>query len=70
MGEEGVCYDGNMVNVTDQLIEEMALRIVREVDPERIILFGSWARGEADGEPGCVAVGAGFSRCPFGEDGV
>ena len=36
-----------MVNVSDELIEKMARRIVHEVDPERIVLFGSWARGEA-----------------------
>ena len=24
----------------------MARQVVREVDPERIVLFGSWARGE------------------------
>lgn len=31
----------------DQLLQEMTEVIVREVDPERIVLFGSWARGEA-----------------------
>jgi predicted nucleotidyltransferase len=29
-------------------IQEMSRRIVRELDPERIILFGSHARGNAD----------------------
>jgi uncharacterized protein len=37
-----------MVNISDKVIEEMAQRIVREVDPQRILLFGSWARGEAN----------------------
>lgn len=37
-----------MVNISDDVIEEMARRIVREVDPQRILLFGSWARGEAN----------------------
>jgi len=31
----------------EQLLQEMTEVIVREVDPERIVLFGSWARGEA-----------------------
>jgi len=37
-----------MVSVSDELIDEMARRIVREVDPQRIVLFGSWARGQAN----------------------
>ncbi len=36
-----------MVSVSAEVIEKMARRIVREVDPQRILLFGSWARGEA-----------------------
>ena len=36
-----------MVSVSEALIDRMARRIVREVDPQRILLFGSWARGEA-----------------------
>ncbi|MBN1506257.1 MAG: nucleotidyltransferase domain-containing protein [Sedimentisphaerales bacterium] len=36
-----------MVTISDELIDRMAQRIVREVDPEKIVLFGSWARGEA-----------------------
>ena len=36
-----------MVSVSKELIDRMTERIVREVDPERIVLFGSWARGEA-----------------------
>lgn len=35
------------LEVTDQVLAEMVRAIVREVDPERIILFGSRARGEA-----------------------
>jgi UTP:GlnB (protein PII) uridylyltransferase len=35
------------VSVSQELIDKMAQRIVREVDPQRILLFGSWARGEA-----------------------
>ena len=34
------------LKVTDQVLAEMVQAIVREVGPERIILFGSWARGE------------------------
>jgi predicted nucleotidyltransferase len=33
-------------NVTDETLEEMVRTIVREADPEQIILFGSRARGE------------------------
>ena len=35
-----------MIEVTDQVLEEMVQAIVREVDPEQIILFGSRARGQ------------------------
>ena len=34
-------------SVSDDLLAQMAQVIVREVEPERIILFGSHARGEA-----------------------
>jgi predicted nucleotidyltransferase len=37
-----------MVKVSDEVIDRMARRIVREVDPQRILLFGSWARGDAN----------------------
>ncbi len=37
-----------MVSVSDELIGRMVQRIVREVDPQRIVLFGSWARGDAN----------------------
>ena len=36
-----------MVKVSDKLINDMKDAIVREVDPEKIILFGSWALGLA-----------------------
>ena len=34
-------------DVSDDLLSQMAQVIVQEVEPERIILFGSHARGEA-----------------------
>lgn len=37
-----------MSAVADELIRKIADRIVREVDPAQIILFGSRARGDAD----------------------
>ena len=33
--------------VTDDVIAEMVDRIAREVQPEQVYLFGSWARGDA-----------------------
>ncbi len=36
-----------MREVTETVIEEMVEALVRAGDPERIILFGSYARGEA-----------------------
>ena len=36
-----------MVPVTDELLGEMVRAIVAEVDPEQVILFGSYARGDA-----------------------
>ena len=35
-----------MVNVSSEMIEKMTQQIVREVDPQRILPFGSWARGQ------------------------
>lgn len=32
--------------ITGELIEEIVERIVKAVDPEKIIIFGSYARGE------------------------
>ena len=37
-----------MLNIADDVIDRMTQRIVREVHPQRILLFGSWARGEAN----------------------
>jgi predicted nucleotidyltransferase len=36
-----------MIAVTEEVLQEMVRAIVREVDPERIYLFGSYARGDA-----------------------
>lgn len=36
-----------MVAVTEEVLQQMVQAIVREVDPERIYLFGSHARGDA-----------------------
>jgi predicted nucleotidyltransferase len=36
-----------MLQVTDELLKEMTDTIVREVNPRQIILFGSYARGDA-----------------------
>jgi predicted nucleotidyltransferase len=36
-----------MIDVTEEVLSAMVEAIVREVDPERIYLFGSRARGEA-----------------------
>jgi predicted nucleotidyltransferase len=36
-----------MIDVTEEVLSDMVQAIVREVDPERIYLFGSRARGEA-----------------------
>jgi predicted nucleotidyltransferase len=37
-----------MVNISDSMIDRMTQRIVHEVHPQRILLFGSWARGEGN----------------------
>jgi len=51
--------------VTDEVIAEMVERIVQEVHPEQIYLFGSRARGEAreDSDVDLLVV----EREPFGE---
>jgi predicted nucleotidyltransferase len=36
-----------MIDVTEEVLSDIVQAIVREVDPERIYLFGSRARGEA-----------------------
>jgi len=55
-----------MMSVTDQVLEEMVQAIVREVDPERIYLFGSYARGEPgpDSDVDFLVV----EREPFGPE--
>ena len=37
-----------MVKVSDKIINDMKDVIVREIDPEKVVLFGSWAHGQAD----------------------
>ena len=39
-----------MAHVTDDTLDRMVQAIVSEVDPERVILFGSRARGDAGEE--------------------
>jgi uncharacterized protein len=36
-----------MIEVTEEILAAMVKTVVREIDPERIILFGSHARGDA-----------------------
>ncbi|MCZ6632033.1 MAG: nucleotidyltransferase domain-containing protein [bacterium] len=36
-----------MAEITEQALDDMVATIVREVDPKRIVLFGSHARGDA-----------------------
>lgn len=55
-----------MVSVSDKLIDEMARQVVREVAPQRIILFGSWARGEANERSDVDLLVV--EREPFGEN--
>ena len=53
-----------MVKVSDEIIGQMARRIVQEVAPEQIVLFGSWARGDAqEGSDVDLLV---IEREPFG----
>ncbi len=57
-------YDGGMVKVCDEMIGQMAREIARQMEPERIVLFGSWARGQAgaDSDVDLLVV----EREPFG----
>jgi predicted nucleotidyltransferase len=55
-----------MVSVSEELIDKMAQRIVREVDPQKILLFGSWARGEATEQSDVDLLIV--EREPFGPD--
>jgi len=52
-------------DTSDDLLQQMARVIVREVEPERIILFGSHARGEArpDSDVDLLVI----EREPFGK---
>ena len=52
-----------MAEATEEVIAEMVAKIVQEVDPERVYLFGSRARGDAreDSDVDFLIVkGAGF----------
>ena len=53
-----------MIEVTQQVLDEMARAIADAVDPERIVLFGSHARGHAlpDSDVDLLVV----ERDPFG----
>ena len=54
-----------MTRVDDALLERMVQVIVDEVDPEKVILFGSRARGDArtDSDVDLIVV----ESAPFGE---
>ncbi len=55
-----------VADVSDDLLQQMTRVIVREVEPERIILFGSHARGEArpDSDVDLLVI----EREPFGRE--
>ena len=53
-----------MTEVTQQVIEDMARAVVKAVDPEKIVLFGSHARGDAS--PGSDVDLLVVEREPFG----
>jgi len=55
-----------MVNISDDVIDRMTRRIIAEVHPQRIVLFGSWARGQAneDSDVDFLVV----EREPFGRN--
>lgn len=55
-----------MVNISGEMIERMTRQIVREVDPQRILLFGSWARGQANEQSDVDFLVV--EREPFGRD--
>jgi predicted nucleotidyltransferase len=55
-----------MVSVSDDVIDRMTQRIVCEVDPQGILLFGSWARGEANEHSDVDLLVV--EREPFGPD--
>lgn len=54
-----------MVQVSDTLLDRMVQKIVEEVDPDQIILFGSRARG--DGHAGSDVDLIVVESEPFGE---
>lgn len=54
-----------MAMITDQMLREIVTATVRAVDPERIILFGSYARGEAG--PSSDLDLLIIERAPFGQ---
>jgi predicted nucleotidyltransferase len=39
-----------LTRITDELVQQIAKRIVQQFNPERIIAFGSYARGEHDSD--------------------
>lgn len=53
-----------MVTICNEVIAQMAEEIARQIAPERIVLFGSWARGQAgaDSDVDLLVV----EREPFG----
>ena len=55
-----------MAHVDEALLQRMTAAIVDEADPERVILFGSRARGDAgaDSDVDLIVV----ESAPFGED--
>jgi predicted nucleotidyltransferase len=55
-----------MVNIPDDMIDKMTQRIVREVHPQRILLFGSYARGKANKNSDVDFLVV--EREPFGQD--
>ncbi|MGI6488113.1 MAG: nucleotidyltransferase domain-containing protein [Syntrophomonadaceae bacterium] len=44
-----------MEEVSLDLIEAMSRRIVEKFQPHKVIVFGSWARGEADIDAGVIS---------------
>lgn len=61
-----------MNEITDQIIQEVTHRIVEELDPEEIVLFGSYAWGQPHQDSDldlCVIVADGidgFNRIEWG----